>query len=390
MSERYPDDTMLLALETDLATGVEYIPTGKNPYYLEFRKLIQRLLLAGERANDLRVYQADDLAIGVRPGRCRIGGASIPFAGEEPISLENNKTFSVWLDSGGTVQVADDGLPVDRTTFLPLAEIVTASGAITSITDLRGEAYLGISNLAELGVSATPVEIDQALDGVSANVTAAALNLLMAGPSSSADFAHRHEQMSTDLDAETGFLLANENAGDDANVALRFDLSAKLPAVTSLLPDSATGWLTQRIGSTRYPLVGVQSVMFRREGELTASVTDALVGAAPCDGQIEAVILTVGQNIISDQSTDGVTVDLKASGVSVTSTDPAITDAAGAGMRSTAQGDGTAAVVKDDGAEQVAQGDLLTVDLTRTASGTVATEIADVVVTLIIRPNGPA
>jgi len=390
MSERYPDDTTLLALETDAATGVEYIPTGKNPYYLEFRKLIQRLLLAGERANDLRVYQADDLAIGVRPGRCRIGSASIAFAGDEPIALENNKTLSIWLDSAGEVQVADTGLPSDRTTFVPLAEVVTASGAIASITDLRGEAFLGVADLAELGLSATPAEIDQALDGVSANVTAAALNLLLAGPSSSADFAHRHEQMVTDLDAETGYVLANENAGTDANVALRFDLSAKLPAATSLLPDLTTGWLTQRIGSTRYPLVGVQSVLFTHAGELTASVTNGLVGVAPCDGEIESVFVTVGQNIVSDQSTDGLSIDIKASGTSVASTHPSITDAAGSGTRSTAQGDGAAGVIKTDGSQQVQQGDLLTVDLVRTAAGTISTELADVVVVVVIRPDGPA
>jgi hypothetical protein len=80
MSERYPDDAALLALESDAATGVEYIPTGRSPYYLEFRKLVQRLLLAAERANDLRVYQDGDLSIGVRPGRCLIQNAAVTFA----------------------------------------------------------------------------------------------------------------------------------------------------------------------------------------------------------------------------------------------------------------------------------------------------------------------
>ncbi len=71
MSERYPDDATLLAMEQDAATGVQYIPTGQSPYYLHFRKLVHRLLLACGRANDLRVYQDGDLSVGVRPGRCQ-------------------------------------------------------------------------------------------------------------------------------------------------------------------------------------------------------------------------------------------------------------------------------------------------------------------------------
>ena len=44
MPERYPSDATLLALSADTATGVEYIPTGQSPYYLQFRKLLQGLL----------------------------------------------------------------------------------------------------------------------------------------------------------------------------------------------------------------------------------------------------------------------------------------------------------------------------------------------------------
>ncbi len=67
MSERYPSDATLLALSQDDATGVEYIPTGRSPYYLEFRKMLYRLLRATERANDLRVHQDGDLTAGVPP-----------------------------------------------------------------------------------------------------------------------------------------------------------------------------------------------------------------------------------------------------------------------------------------------------------------------------------
>jgi len=390
MSERYPEDAALLALESDSATGVEYIPTGQSPYYLAFRRMVHRLLRAAERANDLRVYPADDLAIGVRPGRCYLAGGAIDFPGVEPIAVANNQTLAVWLDSTGAVQVSGAGLPADRTTFVPLAEVVTEAGAITAITDRRGEAFLGVTDLPTLGVTATAAEVNQALAGIGATVTAAALEALTAGPTSTADFAHRHEQMVTDADGETHFTLTNDHAGDDANVALRFDLSAKLPSVTALLPDPATGWLRQRIAGVGYPLVGVLAIDHVRPGELNASVTGEPVGVVPCDGAIDAVVLTVGQNIVSDQSTDGLTATVKANGVAVTSTDPSITDAAGAGFRSTAQGDGAAGVVKTDGSEQVRRGDLLKVDLTRAAAGAIATQIADVAVLVILKPDQPA
>ena len=46
MAEVYPSDNALLNIQTDAETGVEYIPTGTAPYYLHFRKLLYRLLLA--------------------------------------------------------------------------------------------------------------------------------------------------------------------------------------------------------------------------------------------------------------------------------------------------------------------------------------------------------
>ena len=55
MTEQYPDDNELLQIISDTETGVEYIPTGTAPYYLHFRKLLYRLLLATKPSNDLCV-----------------------------------------------------------------------------------------------------------------------------------------------------------------------------------------------------------------------------------------------------------------------------------------------------------------------------------------------
>ena len=56
MVEVYPSDNELLNITSDSETGVEYISTGQSPYYLQFRKLLYRLLIAVKRANDLRDY----------------------------------------------------------------------------------------------------------------------------------------------------------------------------------------------------------------------------------------------------------------------------------------------------------------------------------------------
>ena len=69
MAEVYPSDSELLDLLADSETGVEYIPTGTAPYYLHFRKLLYRLLLATKRANDFRVYDEGGLSVGIKPGR---------------------------------------------------------------------------------------------------------------------------------------------------------------------------------------------------------------------------------------------------------------------------------------------------------------------------------
>ena len=152
MSERYPDDTALLALTEDAATGVEYIPTGTTPYYLEFRKLLQRTLLAAQRANDLRAYEDGDLSSGVRPGRCVIGNSEIDYLGATVQSVTNNTTTYGDLDAVGALQLSTGGMPADRTMFVPIAEVVAAAGVITSIVDRRGEALFAVPNNAHLNL----------------------------------------------------------------------------------------------------------------------------------------------------------------------------------------------------------------------------------------------
>ncbi|MBI1335832.1 MAG: hypothetical protein GC164_02590 [Phycisphaera sp.] len=156
-----------------------------------------------------------------------------------------------------------------------------------------------------------------------------------------------------------------------------------------LLRDLANGFLVQRVGAQSYHMVAATHPSYRHEGDLTASQTGKLIGVVPVTGVVESIVLSVGTNIVSSTGTDGVTATASVNGSTLTTTHPAITSSAGSGFRCTAQGHGTASVIRTDGTQNVTRGSLLTVDLTRTAAGTVSTEAHNVVVMVVIRATQP-
>lgn len=390
MPEYHPSDSALLALAEDSVTGVPYIPTGQSPYYLEFRKLLHRLLRACERANDLRVYQDGDLSIGIRAGKCVIDNTPIDFTGRSEIAITPNTTTWLWLDNTGEVQTSTSALSTDRTTCLPLAKVTADDSQIESIEDLRGQAFLQATSLTSLGITAQADEISQALAGISSNVDAVALNLLAGGATSSADGLHQHTQIAYEQPSEASFTILNSSDDPAANIVLRLRLPQILPFASELLIDHNTGYLQQRYGSTAYHMVGCVHPQYQHPGELTASLTDQLVGIVPVDGKISDIILTIGSNIQSSTGTDNITAVAKVNAATLTTTHPSLSSAAGLGTLSTAQGAGTAAVLKADGTQLVQQGDLLTLDLTRTAAGSITNEASDIAVMIVIRANKPA
>ena len=140
MAEIYPSDNELLNIEADSETGVEFISTGKAPYYLEFRKLLHRLILATKRANDLRVYDEGGLDVGVKSGKFWLGNSQVSYAGSSGNTLADDKAnIYIYLDSSGTL-VTDEysSFPDMQTTaHIRLAEVTTSSGDIDSISDCR-------------------------------------------------------------------------------------------------------------------------------------------------------------------------------------------------------------------------------------------------------------
>lgn len=140
MGEVYPSDNELLNLQSDAETGVEYIPTGTAPYYLQFRKLLHRLLLATQRANDLRVYDEGGLDIGVKAGKFWLGTDLVAYEGSAGNTLADDKeSIYVYLDADGTLVTSEyGGFPSMATTpHVRLAIVSTSGGDITSIIDCR-------------------------------------------------------------------------------------------------------------------------------------------------------------------------------------------------------------------------------------------------------------
>jgi hypothetical protein len=140
MSEVYPSDNELLNITNDDETGVEYIPTGTAPYYLHFRKLLYRLLLAAKRSNDLRVFDEGGLEVGVKSGKFWVDGDLVSYPGSSGNTLADDKdSIYVYLDSSGDL-VTDEytSFPeMSSQTHIRLAVVQTSEGDIISMEDAR-------------------------------------------------------------------------------------------------------------------------------------------------------------------------------------------------------------------------------------------------------------
>ena len=140
MAEMYPSDNELLNIVSDTETGVEFIPTGTAPYYLHFRKLLYRLLLASKRANDLRVFDEGGLDVGVKSGKFWVGTELVSYPGSSGNTLADDKTnIYVYLDSQGNLVTNEYSGFGDMATspHVRLAVVTTSGGDITSIVDAR-------------------------------------------------------------------------------------------------------------------------------------------------------------------------------------------------------------------------------------------------------------
>ena len=147
MAEVYPSDDELLDLLSESETGVEYIATGTAPYYLQFRKLLYRLLLSTRRANDFRLYSEGGLTYGIKPGRFWNGNKVVEYAGSSGNVLADDSLFCIYLDETGTIQFKESDHWFDPfRAEVWLAEVTTANGEIISIDDRRDVHSMSMPN----------------------------------------------------------------------------------------------------------------------------------------------------------------------------------------------------------------------------------------------------
>jgi hypothetical protein len=251
MSEVYPSDNELLNIQSDSETGVEYIPTGTAPYYQHFRKLLYRLLLATQRANDLRVYDEGDLNIGVKAGKFWLGTELINYAGSSGNTLADDKqNIYIYLDSSGSLVIDEYSSFPDMTTtpHIRLAILSTSDGDIDSITDCRAGHNIvipygagGLKTKIEAHTSDDTLTVAES-GSVHSNLCASStVTLTLPGSAPAGTVFSFAVQANQELRIEPGTAAIRDDSGQTAG---KYKSANTIGASLSLVADSAGDWAT--------------------------------------------------------------------------------------------------------------------------------------------------
>jgi hypothetical protein len=251
MAEVYPSDNELLNMQSDSETGVEYIPTGTAPYYLHFRKLLYRLLLAARRANDLRVYDEGGLDIGVKPGKFWLGTTLINYAGSSGNTLADDKAnIYIYLNSSGTLVTNEySGFPdMAATPHVRLAQVSTSGGDIDSIIDCRAGHNIalpyeagGISKTIQAHIAddtLTPAESGSVHTNLGASAT---VTLTLPAPAPAGTVFSFAVQANQQLRIDPGTAAIRDDSGQTAD---KYKSAGTIGASLTIVADSAGNWAT--------------------------------------------------------------------------------------------------------------------------------------------------
>jgi hypothetical protein len=251
MAEAYPSDSTLLNIQSDSETGVEYIPTGTAPYYLQFRKLLYRLLLAGRRANDLRVYDEGGLDIGVKSGKFWLGTELVGYNGSSGNTLADDKSnIYIYLDSGGSLVTNECSSFPDMsvTPHIRLAVVTTSGGDITSITDSRvGHSFVmpygagGVKKTIEAHTSDDTLTVAES-GNVHTNLGATGTTTLTLPASAPAGTVFAFAvQAAQELRIDPGAAAIRDDSGQTAN---KYKSADGIGECLSLVADANGNWVT--------------------------------------------------------------------------------------------------------------------------------------------------
>lgn len=151
-NEIWPADGVVEALDgtLDVATGLPYIAKGTGPtsspsYEVQYnrRQRRQNVILASWRQG--MVVDEGGLKIGVYPLEYTLGGVRRTFTGVTGVSVPDDDTRMVYLDSAAALQVAADW-PVDVSSYLPIAQVTALAGVVT-IEDVRCRAAFHVPSV---------------------------------------------------------------------------------------------------------------------------------------------------------------------------------------------------------------------------------------------------
>jgi len=251
MAEVYPSDNELLNIVSDSETGIEYIATGKAPYYLEFRKLLYRLLLAARRANDLRVFDEGGLDIGVKSGKFWLGTTLINYAGSSGNTLADDKAnIYVYIDSQGNLVTNEyNSFPVMKdAAHIRLAVIATSGGDVTSIIDARNHHNFsvpfdagGTKKTIEAHASDGTLSISES-DSIHTNLGAAGtVKLTLPASAPAGTIFSFAVQAAQELRIDPGTAAIRDDSGQAAD---KYKYSIAIGACLTLIADSNGDWAT--------------------------------------------------------------------------------------------------------------------------------------------------
>jgi hypothetical protein len=251
MAEAYPTDNELLNMQSDSETGVEYIPTGTAPYYLHFRKLLYRLLLATRRANDLRVFDEGGLDIGVKPGKFWLGTELLGYAGSSGHTLADDKsTIYIYLDSSATLVTNEyTGFPDMATTpHVRLAQVSTSNGDIDAITDCRAGHNVvvpygagGLKRTIEEHTSDDTLALAESGSVHSNRAATSTVTLTLPASAPAGTVFSFSVQATQELRIEPGSATIRDNSGQTAG---KYKSANAIGAALSLIADANGDWAT--------------------------------------------------------------------------------------------------------------------------------------------------
>jgi len=232
---------------THAGTQVPFIAKGADEtssptLNVQMNRNEQRLLNLVARVAQGSVWAETALDVGAFPMAYQIAGVQKTFGGATGQAVTDDDTNYVYLDADQTLKIVTDGTgwPADESTYIKLASVVAAGGAVTSVTDLR---FCNLNLVVDLGELGTTTSATFQLDSGSSGPLIKAESTTKFGLRNAADAAYVDLQI-LDLTA------------DDATVAATLDVTGVATFGSTMAADGAT---LQLLAASSGPLLKAAS-----------------------------------------------------------------------------------------------------------------------------------